>query len=88
MITFLFLSLIKGISDGASAVVLASEEALKEHNIQPLARLVAYSYVGCPPEIMGIGPVSAIENVLKVSGLKLQDIDLLEVSLHRRHNTT
>lgn len=65
-------------------MVLASEQALKDHNIQPLARLVAYSYVGCPPEIMGIGPVSAIENVLKVSGMKLEDIDLIEVN----HNFT
>lgn len=63
-------------------MVLASEQALKDHNIQPLARLVAYSYVGCPPEIMGIGPVSAIENVLKVSGMKLEDIDLIEVNLN------
>lgn len=65
-------------------MVLASEQAIKDHNIQPLARLVAYSYVGCPPEIMGIGPVSAIENVLKVSGMKLEDIDLIEVN----HNLT
>lgn len=63
-------------------MVLASEQALKDHNIQPLARLVAYSYVGCPPEIMGIGPVSAIENVLKISGMKLEDIDLIEVNLN------
>lgn len=65
-------------------MVLASEQAIKDHNIQPLARLVAYSYVGCPPEIMGIGPVSAIENVLKISGMKLEDIDLIEVN----HNLT
>ncbi|XP_073824597.1 yippee interacting protein 2 [Musca autumnalis] len=69
-----------GICDGASAVVLASEEALKEYNLKPLARLVAYSYVGCPPEIMGIGPVSAIKNVLNVSGKKLEDIDLIEIN--------
>lgn len=60
---------------------MASEAAVKEHNLKPLVRLVAYSSVGVPPEIMGIGPVGAIENVLKVSGLTLNDIDLIEVSL-------
>ncbi|XP_037823851.1 3-ketoacyl-CoA thiolase, mitochondrial [Lucilia sericata] len=69
-----------GICDGASSVVIASEDALKEYNLKPLARLVAYSYVGCPPEIMGIGPVPAIQNVLKVSGLKMEDIDLFEIN--------
>lgn len=71
---------LQGICDGASAVIIASEEALKEYSLKPLARLVGYSYVGCPPEIMGIGPVTAIQNVLKISGLKKEDIDLFEVS--------
>ncbi|XP_013098389.1 3-ketoacyl-CoA thiolase, mitochondrial [Stomoxys calcitrans] len=69
-----------GICDGAAAVILASEEALKEFNLKPLARLAAYSYVGCPPEIMGIGPVPAINNVLKLTGKKIQDIDLIEIN--------
>lgn len=47
--------------------------------MKPLARLVGFSSVGCPPEIMGIGPVTAIQNVLKATGLKLSDIDLFEV---------
>lgn len=59
---------------------MASEAAVKEDNLTPLARLVAYSTVGVPPEIMGIGPVPAIQNVLKVAGLTLNDIDLVEVS--------
>lgn len=71
----------QGISDGAGAVLLASEEAVKEHDLKPLARLVAYSTVGVPPEIMGIGPVYAIQNVLKVAGLTIDDIDLFEVIL-------
>lgn len=71
---------VQGICDGAAAVIVASEAALKEYNLKPLARLVGYSYVGCKPEIMGIGPVTAIQNVLNVSGLKMQDIDLFEVS--------
>jgi len=69
-----------GICDGAASVLLASEEAVKESNLKPLARLVAYSAVGVPPEIMGIGPVPAIQNVLKVSGLTLNDIDLIEIN--------
>lgn len=69
-----------GICDGAASVVLASEEALKQYNLTPLARLVAYSAVGVPPEIMGIGPVPAIQNVLKVAGMKMDDIDLFEIN--------
>lgn len=60
---------------------MASEDAISQNNLKPLARVVAYSAVGVPPEIMGIGPVPAIQNVLKVSGLTLDDIDLIEVSL-------
>lgn len=67
-----------GISDGAGALVLASEEAAK--NLKPLARLVGWSYVGVDPSIMGIGPVSAIENLLKVTKLTLNDIDLIEIN--------
>lgn len=59
--------------------MIASEEAVKEYGLKPLARLVAYSTVGVPPEIMGIGPVPAIQNLLKVAGLSLSDIDLIEV---------
>lgn len=70
----------QGICDGAAAVVLASEEAVKEYNLTPLARLVAYSTVGVPPEIMGFGPVPAIQNVLKVAGLTKEDIDLFEIN--------
>lgn len=69
----------QGICDGAASVLIASEEAVKANGLTPLARLVAYSTVGVPPEIMGIGPVPAIQNVLKVAGLSLSDIDLFEV---------
>ncbi|XP_053676836.1 3-ketoacyl-CoA thiolase, mitochondrial [Anopheles nili] len=69
-----------GICDGAAAVVVASEDAVKKHNLTPLARLVAYSTVGVPPEIMGIGPVPAIRSVLNVAGLKMDDIDLFEIN--------
>ncbi|KAL7741646.1 hypothetical protein ACLKA6_019412 [Drosophila palustris] len=69
-----------GICDGAAAVVVASEQALKEYNLKPLARLVAFSFVGVKPEIMGIGPVPAIQNVLRVAGKKLEEIDLIEIN--------
>lgn len=78
-ILIIIIGISKGICDGAAAVLLASEAAVNESKLTPLARLVAYSTVGVPPEIMGIGPVPAIQNVLKVSGLTLNDIDLIEV---------
>lgn len=60
-------------------MVLASEEAVKQNSFTPLARVVAYSTVGVDPSIMGVGPVPAIQNVLKVAGKTLNDIDLIEV---------
>ncbi|KAM8717651.1 hypothetical protein ACLKA7_004361 [Drosophila subpalustris] len=69
-----------GICDGAAAVVVASEQALKEYNLKPLARLVAFSFVGVKPDIMGIGPVPAIQNVLRIAGKKLEEIDLIEIN--------
>ncbi|MCI4381002.1 hypothetical protein PGIGA_G00246470 [Pangasianodon gigas] len=69
-----------GVSDGAAAVVLASEDALKEHKLTPLARIVAYHVSGCDPTIMGIGPVPAITEALKKAGLTLNDMDLVEVN--------
>jgi acetyl-CoA acyltransferase 2 len=69
-----------GISDGASSVIVASEAAVKKYNLTPLARLVGYSTVGVDPEIMGIGPVPAIQKLLKATGVSLNDIDLLEIN--------
>jgi len=69
-----------GISDGAGAVIIASEAACKEHNLKPLARLVGYGIAGVEPTIMGIGPVPAIQKVLKVSGVSLNDVDLFEIN--------
>lgn len=70
----------QGICDGAASVLLASEEAVNANKLKPLARLVAYSTVGVKPEIMGIGPVPAIQNVLKAANLTLDDIDLIEIN--------
>ncbi|CAG2069396.1 unnamed protein product [Timema podura] len=68
-----------GICDGAGSVIVASEQAVKEQGLTPLARLVGYSIVGVDPSIMGIGPSPAIKNLLKLTGLTLGDIDLVEV---------
>jgi acetyl-CoA acyltransferase len=67
-------------SDGAAAVVVMSDERARQLNLRPLARFVAYATAGCPPEEMGIGPVHAIPKVLKIAGLKLEDIDLIELN--------
>nr|XP_023399561.1 3-ketoacyl-CoA thiolase, mitochondrial isoform X3 [Loxodonta africana] len=69
-----------GVSDGAGAVIIASEDAVKKHNFTPLARVVGYFVSGCDPTIMGIGPVFAITEALKKTGLSLKDMDLVEVN--------
>lgn len=70
-----------GIGDGGAAVIVASEEAVRNHNLKPLARVVGYSVVGCEPTIMGIGPVDAIKKVCDANGLNLaNDIDLVDVN--------
>jgi acetyl-CoA acyltransferase len=67
-------------SDGAAAVVVMSDERARQLNLKPLARFVAYATAGCPPEEMGIGPVHAIPKVLKIAGLKAEDIDVIELN--------
>ena len=67
-------------TDGAAAVLVVSEEFLKEIGGQPLARFVAFTAKGVPPEIMGIGPIEAIPAALKLAGLKLNDIGLIELN--------
>jgi acetyl-CoA acyltransferase 2 len=70
-----------GICDGAAANIIASEEAVKEQGLKPLARIVSYGVTACEPSIMGIGPVEAIKLALSRSGgLTMQDIDLFEVN--------
>ena len=69
-----------GICDGAGAIILASEEAIKEHNLKPLARIVSYGITGCDPKIMGIGPVSAIQQALTRANLSLDDMDRIEIN--------
>ena len=69
-----------GITDGAAAVIVMSEEAIKESGAEPLARIVDYEIVGVPAEIMGIGPVPATRAILERSNLKLDEIDLVELN--------
>ncbi len=67
-------------SDGAAAVVIMSAEKAEELGLKPLARFVAYATSGCLPEEMGIGPVYAIPKALKMAGLNLEDIDVIELN--------
>jgi len=67
-----------GINDGAAALLLASEDAVKHHNLEPQARILGMAVAGVPPRIMGIGPVPATKKLLKRLGLTMDDLDLLE----------
>jgi len=67
-------------SDGAAATVLMAASRARELGIQPLARLVSYAVTGCLPEEMGIGPITAIPKALRLAGLTLADIDLIELN--------
>ena len=67
-------------SDGAAAVILTSATLAKERGLTPLARFVAFATAGVPPELFGIGPVPAIRKVLKLAGLTLDQIDLIELN--------
>jgi len=67
-------------SDGAAAAIVMSEDRARELGAKPLARLVAYATAGCPPEEMGIGPVFAIPKALKLAGLTLDQIDVIELN--------
>lgn len=67
-------------SDGAAAAVVMSAERAKALGLRPLARFVAYAYAGCDPEEMGLGPVFAVPKALKLAGLTLDQIDLIELN--------
>jgi acetyl-CoA acyltransferase len=67
-------------SDGAGAVLLCSEAALKRYNLMPIGRFVGFTVAGVPPEIMGIGPKEAIPRVLRQVGLKLDDMGWIELN--------
>jgi acetyl-CoA acyltransferase len=67
-------------SDGAAGVVVMSRERAEESGLKPLARFVSYAVGGVPPEIMGMGPVAAVPKALRLAGLRLEEIDLVELN--------
>ena len=69
-----------GINDGAAFLLVASEEAVKENGLKPMVEIVAIGQGGVDPQVMGLGPVPAIRNVLKNANLKLSDIDIIELN--------
>jgi len=69
-----------GITDGAAAVVVLSEEKARNLGVEPMARIVGYASAGVDPAVMGIGPVPAVRKLLGKTGLSLADIDLIELN--------
>jgi 3-oxoadipyl-CoA thiolase len=69
-----------GINDGAAAMLLANAEAIKRYDLQPMAEIIAMAVAGVDPAIMGIGPVPATKKVLQRSGLRVTDLDLIELN--------
>ena len=69
-----------GIVDGAAALVIAGGDYVKERGARPLGRIVSWAYAGVEPDVMGIGPVPAVRKALEKAGLKLEEIDLVEVN--------
>jgi len=69
-----------GINDGAAAILLASEAAVKKYNLQPMARIVSMAVAGVDPAVMGIGPVPAIKKALQRAGLSADDLSLVELN--------
>jgi acetyl-CoA acyltransferase len=67
-------------SDGAGCLILASEKAVRQFNLQPLARFVSFASRGVPPEVMGIGPIEAIPVALRAAGLTLDDMGWIELN--------
>ncbi|MBR9913876.1 MAG: acetyl-CoA C-acyltransferase [Algicola sp.] len=69
-----------GLNDGAAATIIASEDAVKQYNLKPLARIVSSAVVGVEPRIMGIGPVEASNKALEKAGLTMADMDIIELN--------
>ena len=69
-----------GLNDGAAATIIASEYAVKKYNLKPMARIVSSAVVGVEPRIMGIGPVQASNKALEKAGLKMEDMDVIELN--------
>jgi len=69
-----------GLNDGAAATIVASAEAVKKYNLKPLAKIISSAVVGVEPRIMGIGPVKASNKALKKAGLKMSEMDVIEIN--------
>lgn len=69
-----------GLNDGAAATIIASEEAVKQYNLKPVARIVSSAVIGVEPRIMGIGPVEASNKALAKAGLSMDDMDIIELN--------
>src|SRR5262249_51922787 len=69
-----------GINDGAGALLVASEEAVREHGLEPRARFVASAVAGVPPRVMGLGPVPGSRKVLGRAGLRVEQMDVIELN--------
>lgn len=69
-----------GVNDGASALLVASEIAIKDFNLSPMARIVSSAVVGVEPRIMGVGPIEAAKKALKRAGLEFKDMDIIELN--------
>lgn len=69
-----------GVNDGAAAMIIVSKEAVEKYGLKPRAKIIARAVAGVEPEIMGIGPVPATKKALKRAGLKIEDIDLIELN--------
>jgi acetyl-CoA C-acetyltransferase len=67
-----------GINDGAAAIVMARADAAEKAGLKPKARVLGYAHAGVRPEVMGIGPVPAVENLLARTGLSINDFDVIE----------
>ncbi len=67
-----------GLNDGAAALVLARAEAAEKSGLKPLARIIGYAHSGVRPEVMGIGPIPAVESLLKRTGMSISDFDVIE----------
>jgi acetyl-CoA C-acetyltransferase len=67
-----------GINDGAAAIVLSSAEAVEKYGLKPKAKILGYGHAGVRPEVMGVGPIPAVQNLLKKTGLVVSDFDVIE----------
>ena len=67
-----------GINDGAAALVLASADSVEKYGLKPKARILGYGHAGVRPEVMGVGPIPAVQNLLKKTGLVVSDFDVIE----------